>query len=509
MAGVIKAPVSAGGLLVRQGGDGLYEVLLALEAGVWRIPKGMREGPEELPETAIREVLEETGILGSAMDLLHVGSWTYVYQGVECFETCTYYAMVPAVAAATVTDGEVQTTMWVALARAHAMVEFADERVAVGALEHRLRVLARPWEIVVVEGRSLGSRIGTGPLCLSRETAIASIDHGVPPVLVLRSFRPADAALIGLCAGVVSLTEGPASHVSVVAAAREVACVTAVNDIALGAHMLFSPAATVPEGAVVQLREQSASLTLAVPKAVGVAHVGRVPATASRTDAWAWARHVAEAEGLPEPTNWKLFKRDLLARWFNVPETTRFTSPWSVPEVFGRAQTLPQGTVRVSAFPREIACHATSFVLDRQDPNAFVAGLRDLPQASDLVIFVQEGIDNLCWRLVLDGDGFTIEAGIGQAMYIFEEERGQHPISHSSWTVGGHPSDVVSSGDARCDELLAEFLNRHAGNATRTLRRLAVRHELGVVAIEGYFRWRSGEYVACDLDLPLDWTFMA
>ena len=55
---------SAGGVVVRT--DGGVEVCLIRPAGrsVWGLPKGGVEEGETLPETALREVAEETGLVG-------------------------------------------------------------------------------------------------------------------------------------------------------------------------------------------------------------------------------------------------------------------------------------------------------------------------------------------------------------------------------------------------------------------------------------------------------------
>src|SRR5690554_5740689 len=52
---------AAGGVVLRAT-DGREEVLLILRNGIWDLPKGKREAGESVPECAIREVSEETGI---------------------------------------------------------------------------------------------------------------------------------------------------------------------------------------------------------------------------------------------------------------------------------------------------------------------------------------------------------------------------------------------------------------------------------------------------------------
>ena len=55
--------VSAGGVVLREHTDGLQVLLIHRERyDDWSLPKGKGEADELLPETAIREIREETGV---------------------------------------------------------------------------------------------------------------------------------------------------------------------------------------------------------------------------------------------------------------------------------------------------------------------------------------------------------------------------------------------------------------------------------------------------------------
>jgi 8-oxo-dGTP diphosphatase len=68
--------VSAGGVVLREVEGGLEVLLIAIKEGrVWSLPKGQVEVGERYPQTALREVREETGI--EARILASLGSIRY------------------------------------------------------------------------------------------------------------------------------------------------------------------------------------------------------------------------------------------------------------------------------------------------------------------------------------------------------------------------------------------------------------------------------------------------
>jgi ADP-ribose pyrophosphatase YjhB (NUDIX family) len=65
-----KFQLSAGGVIFREN-EGIKVALIATKGGtVWGLPKGLveRERKEPLEEAALREVQEETGLLGKVLE---------------------------------------------------------------------------------------------------------------------------------------------------------------------------------------------------------------------------------------------------------------------------------------------------------------------------------------------------------------------------------------------------------------------------------------------------------
>lgn len=69
--------ISAGGIVYKKDGQRREVLLIEDRHGKVTIPKGKQETGETLPETAIREIEEETGIIGDIIERLEKVHYTY------------------------------------------------------------------------------------------------------------------------------------------------------------------------------------------------------------------------------------------------------------------------------------------------------------------------------------------------------------------------------------------------------------------------------------------------
>ncbi|MCX6023105.1 MAG: NUDIX hydrolase [Chloroflexi bacterium] len=144
--GPVERLTAAGGVVYRRQGDALEIVLCGrLDPLLWTLPKGTPNPGEEIEETAVREVTEETGldvqIVGRLGDLRY---WfTRMHDGVRCNKIVYHYLMVP-------TGGD------------FARHDFEFDRVQWFPVEEALRVLTYPNEADVVE-RAVAALTRTAP----------------------------------------------------------------------------------------------------------------------------------------------------------------------------------------------------------------------------------------------------------------------------------------------------------------------------------------------------------
>lgn len=144
-----------------------------------------------------------------------------------------------------------------------------------------------------------------------------------------------------------------------------------------------------------------------------------------------WFRTNCDVVATSSTKNWKVLKKHLIDILFGKREGCYFSPGWDPEEVVKYAKGMrdPKRLARVSVFSNDISCHSYSQIIPHEssDPEV-IALISALDREATLNVFPQQDPDQMCFRLVSSPDRYVVEAGWGQAMYVFEEERGQHPI---------------------------------------------------------------------------------
>ena len=87
---------SAGGVLVRMVGGRPHLAAIRPQGkpeGTWVLPKGNVDPGERPPETAVREVLEETGVAGRLVEKLGDVRYVYTRRGVRVFKIVSFFLL--------------------------------------------------------------------------------------------------------------------------------------------------------------------------------------------------------------------------------------------------------------------------------------------------------------------------------------------------------------------------------------------------------------------------------
>lgn len=89
-----REEVSAGGIVFRRDGERTFFLLIRDPYRNWGFPKGHLEEGEAPDAAAVREVAEETGIVGvevrSAVETI---DWTFRFRGRKIHKTCHFFLM--------------------------------------------------------------------------------------------------------------------------------------------------------------------------------------------------------------------------------------------------------------------------------------------------------------------------------------------------------------------------------------------------------------------------------
>jgi 8-oxo-dGTP pyrophosphatase MutT (NUDIX family) len=92
----VRREFSAGGVLVRNLSG--RPMLAAIRPqgkpdGLWALPKGLIGAGERAEETALREVLEETGVAAKAVEKLGDVRYVYTWRGERVFKVVSFFLM--------------------------------------------------------------------------------------------------------------------------------------------------------------------------------------------------------------------------------------------------------------------------------------------------------------------------------------------------------------------------------------------------------------------------------
>lgn len=135
---------SAGGLVIRKKGNRAQVCLVSKKGGrVWAFPKGRVDKGESLPETAVREILEETGHEAVVIDQLDRIEYYFFLKETNTFyhKTVTFYLMKLVTEDARPRDQEADSVGWYDVGVAKKKLSYLNEKKILGKAESLLKFI--------------------------------------------------------------------------------------------------------------------------------------------------------------------------------------------------------------------------------------------------------------------------------------------------------------------------------------------------------------------------------
>ncbi|MFZ5902758.1 MAG: NUDIX domain-containing protein [Chloroflexota bacterium] len=131
-----KPTYSAGGILLRKVDNDILIAIVEWETNVppkWapilrQLPKGGCQAGESFQETAVREVLEETGYRGRIIGEAGEAHWSYERDAIVWDEKVLYYFMLPKSLTPDKHDEEFDRVRWIKLDEAAEVLSYPEER---------------------------------------------------------------------------------------------------------------------------------------------------------------------------------------------------------------------------------------------------------------------------------------------------------------------------------------------------------------------------------------------
>ena len=127
----IKKQTSSGGVIFRNSRKGIEVALIAVKnKTVWCLPKGAIDKNEDFQTAAVREVREETGLLGEIID--EIGKISYWYfskdENVKFNKTVYFYLMEYKSGSTDAHDREVDEAQWFLIDEAINQLTYKGEK---------------------------------------------------------------------------------------------------------------------------------------------------------------------------------------------------------------------------------------------------------------------------------------------------------------------------------------------------------------------------------------------
>lgn len=228
--------------------------------------------------------------------------------------------------------------------------------------------------------------------------------------------------------------------------------------------------------------------------------------------AYDWADFICGKIGVRNEGNWKLFKKEIIKKYFGKYFSKKFKTGWDYNDVVDFLNNFQEKDFRVSVFPKNIACRSQSLPLKVVDKNSWGDILKEIDNSHDIEVFPQASNDNsICFRrfATLFGEEIKYEVGYGQAMNVFENEQGTHQILSCSLANNIFRFYSEDNNIGELNSRLKELIFTHNYYLQSISKLICTEIGLEWLSIEGYYQSDPlSKLLIVDIDLPFDYLFM-
>lgn len=231
---------------------------------------------------------------------------------------------------------------------------------------------------------------------------------------------------------------------------------------------------------------------------------------AAQHKAFEWLQEYVDSLCITAPWNWKISKKQIAASFFGKPESVYLYFGDSLEKGIDFIESHSQYNIRCSFHRYNTACHSESYRINTTTME-WLKTVKNTMDRNDIIeIFTESSTStSTCFRRfsLQFNEEISYEMGYGQAMYVFEAERGKHDVAGMHLKNGSW--ELKKASDSLLNDYLVQLIKRH--ERYLSMKTQCICYYLGIpqISIEGYFDVinQTEEPIIVDIDLPFDKAF--
>jgi len=231
---------------------------------------------------------------------------------------------------------------------------------------------------------------------------------------------------------------------------------------------------------------------------------------AAKMEAFEWLKEYEKPLCITVPWNWKIAKKQIAAYYFGKNHSIQLDYFSDVLMGIEFVKSHPEVNVRCSYHKYDTACYSESHRInsDNLDWLLYVKSIMNEKDIIDIFIECSTPSTTCFRRFSLQyNEDVSYEMGFGQAMYVFETERGHHDIAASR--IIDNNWKMEDATDPILTKYLKQLISTH--NEYLSIKTQCICYYLGIpqISLEGYYdtAYPVEKPIIVDIDLPFDRAF--